>query len=118
MSNGHLWDDNWSIFETAKERYGIWPLTVWPCSHTDPMYKRLKKEVGDEGKGRSESFTQKSADKSLYRGKILASIFNPQVGVWIMNCFAPKEGICFDPFAGSYSGKTWYDLCRNRIAQG
>ena len=100
MRTGHLWDDNWTIFETAKEKYGVWPLTVWPCNHSNKLYKILKNQVGDIGESRLGCFRELRDDKSLYGGKFPASIFNPQVGIWIMNCFAPKEGICFDPFAG------------------
>ena len=95
-----LWEDNWTIFETAKEKYGIWPLTVWPCDHSKPIYKKLKEEIGDFGGGRMECFTKRSTDKSIYRGKVTESIFNPQVALWVVNLYAPSEGTCFDPFAG------------------
>lgn len=98
----YLWEGDWeeSIFTTAQERYGIWPLTVWPCDHQDNLYKKLKKEIGDTGEARKECFTRQVQDKSIYRGKHTESIFNPQLCIWILNCFAPKSGACFDPFAG------------------
>jgi len=99
----YLWEDDWDnqIFKTAKERFGIWPLTVWPCDHQDPLYRRLKKEIGDTGQARRGCLSKPDPQsKSWYRGKHTESIFNPQLCVWILNCFAPQSGICFDPFAG------------------
>lgn len=98
----YLWEDDWDnvVFDSARERYGIWPLTVWPCDHQDKIYKRLKKEIGDTGEARKGCLTTPAQDKSRYRGKHTESVFNPQLCIWILNCFAPKNGICFDPFAG------------------
>jgi len=38
--------------------------------------------------------------KSVYGGKVTASVFNPAVAQAIVACYAPKEGVCFDPFGG------------------
>jgi DNA modification methylase len=32
--------------------------------------------------------------------KVTASIFNPAVAAWLLNCFAPPSGVVLDPFAG------------------
>lgn len=49
---------------------------------------------------RAGSFMKPVDDESVYRGKVTASIFNPSIAAWLLNCFAPAEGLCFDPFAG------------------
>jgi hypothetical protein len=95
-------------FRTAKERYGIWPITVWDCNMSDPMTRRLKALVGDDGNAREsgDGYTifanrRRHAGTSdhLSGGKI--GIFNPAVAAWILNCYAPiGGGFCFDPFAG------------------
>lgn len=88
------------VFKTARERFGVWPLTVWNCDHTNPFYKAMREEIGDDGQARDECFTKESHDRSVYRGKVTESIFNPHVAIWLLNCFAPVEGLCFDPFGG------------------
>ena len=106
-------------FRTAQERYGIWPTTVWPIDHTDQKHRTLRDLVGDEGtvregclsdgsakcgwnrlNSRAGSFTQRSEDLSVYRGKVLASVFSPALCAYILNCYAPSEGLVVDPFAG------------------
>lgn len=82
-------------FESAKARYGTWPTTVWPHvrgAHTDE--RELLALIGDDGKARDGSF----GGSGCY--DISASIFSPAVASWILNLYAPKEGVCFDPFAG------------------
>jgi len=49
---------------------------------------------------RAGAFTAPADDESVYRGKVTASIFNPAVAAWLLNCFAPAVGHVFDPFAG------------------
>lgn len=34
-------------FKTALKRYGIWPMTVWPCNMSDKFVRTLKQEIGD-----------------------------------------------------------------------
>lgn len=91
-------------FLNAKERYGVWPTTVWDCDTSDSDTQKLKQQIGDteEQSTRKGSFYggQRPDDKSVYRGKVTASIFNPAIAAWILNCYAPKQGICLDPFAG------------------
>lgn len=89
------------IYESARKRFGVWPLTVWEVNHADPAYRELKALIGDNGQARADCFTKKNLDnKSVYAGKVSESIFNPQVAIWALNCFAPKSGRCFDPFGG------------------
>lgn len=45
-------------------------------------------------------FRKEVDDESVYGGKITESVFNPIVAIWILNLFAPKQGIVYDPFAG------------------
>ena len=49
---------------------------------------------------RKECFTKQTDDESCYRGKITESIFSPQIAQYIFSMFAPKSGLCFDPFGG------------------
>ena len=98
-------------FVSAKERYGIWPVTVWDCdmSSTDTM--RLKEQIGDDADYTAEGFRvrqnlnslQTTGKNSCY-GKpgstVHVSVFNPAIAAWILNLYAPKKGVCFDPFAG------------------
>lgn len=109
-----LFGEKVEYFKPALERYGVWPTTVWDCNMQDPVTQKLKDMIGDgcsarQGSGslgymsksaRAECFTKASDDKSTYRGKITESIFNPAVAAWCLNMYAPKDGVCFDPFAG------------------
>jgi len=85
-------------FKTAKERLGLWPLTVWDCDPHNPRTRSLKTQIGDKGQARDGCFS--GGPDSLYSGKVRASIFNPSVAEWILNCFALGKSRCFDPFAG------------------
>lgn len=87
-------------FRSAKERYGVWPLTVWPCDHQDAQMRRLRALVSDNGEQRAECFTAVADDESVYRGKVTVSVFNPVTALRLLNAYAPPTGICFDPFAG------------------
>lgn len=99
-------------FKTAQERYGIWPTTVWPIDHTDAKHRTLREAIGDEGTvrdgclrvgyltPRAGSFTQAAEDKSVYRRKVLASVFSPALCSYMLNCYAPATGLVVDPFAG------------------
>lgn len=64
-------------------------------SSTNEDFTRLGKKSA-----RAECFTKETDDESVFRGKITESIFNPIVVIYILNLYAPKEGICYDPFAG------------------
>ena len=99
-------------FKTAQEKYGIWPTTLWPIDHGSAMHRKLRDEVGDEGTvrdgclrvgyltPRAGSFTKQADDESVYRGKVLASVFSPALCSYILNCYAPESGLVIDPFAG------------------
>ena len=65
----------------------------------DPGERRRRGNVS-QWQTRAGAFSQPTNDLSVYRGKITASIFSPAVAAWILNCFAPPSGTCFDPFAG------------------
>jgi hypothetical protein len=89
------------VFATAKERYGLWPTTVWDIDYSDPFTKELKRQLGDGGEERDGSFTQETHDASVYRGKVTASVFSPSVTQYALNCFAPDSPAqVFDPFGG------------------
>lgn len=101
-------------FIGAKEKYGMFPTTTWDINYSDKLTRDLKKIIGDgetsfERKGtgtlgyksaRKECFTKATDDESCYRGKITESIFSPQIAQYIFSMFAPKTGVCFDPFGG------------------
>jgi len=102
-----LWGNTVTPFESARERYGTWPTTVWPINHSDPTTKELKSLIGDSGiagdptQTRDGTFTAFADDDSVYGGKVGASVFSPQVTQWILNMFAPTTPAnIFDPFAG------------------
>lgn len=84
-------------YKTIKERFGIWPTTVWECDFSDPYVKRMKALIGDDGMAR-EGCNRKGNNGPSYQKT--TSIFNPAVASWILNCYAPKDGVCLDPFAG------------------
>ena len=114
MADLDLFGDLIDEFKSAKARYGVWPTTVWECDMSDRTTQRLKTLVGDvctarAGAGalgyqskqaRAGCFTAAADDHSVYRGKITESVFNPAVAAWLLNCYAPEAGLCFDPFAG------------------
>ena len=90
-----------SPFASAKERYGLWPVTVWDVDVRDPYTRKLRDAIGDAGQNREGSFTKDTDDKSTYRGKLSASIFSPAVASWALNLYAPADGgTVVDPFAG------------------
>lgn len=139
-----------NIFETAKEKYGVFPTTTWDINYSDKLTQELKEKIGDgvfihsdhqkdsscgkdftrtgswkagggyknkywnkkddftrQGTGtlgyksaRKDCFTKETDDESCYRDKITESIFSPQIAQYIFSMFAPKEGLCFDPFGG------------------
>jgi len=100
-------------FKTGQFWYPIWPISVWDCNYNDPFVMKLKKEIGDIGfarigghsafpherkhGGKSAWMKEKTGDKTR---RIVPSIFNPAVAYWLLNIYAPKKGICIDPFAG------------------
>jgi DNA modification methylase len=93
-------------FKLAIEKYGIWPMTVWTCNFSDPMLKKLKREVGDGSwlgtSTRSNSFHKHDLNKKrthMYN-EVVESVFNPMVAIWILNLFGPENGLVYDPFAG------------------
>jgi DNA modification methylase len=102
------------LFMRAKEKYGLFPVTVWDINYSDPLTRDLKKQIGDgetsftrEGtetlgykSARKECFTKAADNESCYAGKITESIFSPQIAQYIFSMFAPKTGLCFDPFGG------------------
>lgn len=91
-----LWGNEQTPFSTAKERYGIWPTTVWPCDLSDPATRRLKAAIGDDGAARRAP----RVDGNFSGYQISASVFNPAVAVWALNCWAAEGSTVFDPFAG------------------
>lgn len=95
--------DECDPFVSAKERYGIWPTTVWEHDYSDPSTRQLKQLIGDTGEERVKNFSGSSAkatnDLSVYRGKVWG-VFSPAVAAWALNMYAPDSGVCFDPFAG------------------
>uniref|UniRef100_A0A6M3MBV0 Putative methyltransferase n=1 Tax=viral metagenome TaxID=1070528 RepID=A0A6M3MBV0_9ZZZZ len=64
-------------------------------------YKQAFEEVKRRKSARSECFSKEKGNlESVYAGKITESIFNPVVAINILNLYAPKQGVCYDPFAG------------------
>ncbi len=97
MSNMELFDfPAVDEFKTALEKYGTWPQTVWPIDYSNKITKRVKGLIGD--KRNIEVRHQEINGTFGYQQG--ASIFNPQICSNILNMFAPKQGIVFDPFAG------------------
>lgn len=104
----NLFGDEIDEFVEAKERYGIWPTTLWVSSAQDVNTKMLKEIIGDDGMVR-EGALKATGTLAGYRSKrasgkdcysVTASVFNPALCAWILNCYAPRQGVCFDPFAG------------------
>lgn len=88
-------------FVSAKERYGIWPTTVWDVDSRDHYTNTMKKLIGDSGQNREGSFeTDDPTSLSTYRGKLTASVFSPAITAWALNLYAPQGGMIADPFAG------------------
>jgi DNA modification methylase len=96
----NLFGDEIDEFVEAKERYGIWPTTVWVCNAQDKDKMLLKEIIGDDGEVRAGSLQSvaKPNSKSCYQ--VSAGVFNPAVAAWCLNFYAPRTGLCFDPFAG------------------
>ncbi|MHC4621766.1 MAG: hypothetical protein ACYTEQ_28830 [Planctomycetota bacterium] len=107
-----LWGNVEDVFVSAKERYGVWPVTVWDCDMSDPTTRRLKAAIGDTANDTTAAwchsrptpnsvyFKRHEAVDGTYGFMGGASIFNPAVAAWALNMYAPKRGLCFDPFAG------------------
>ena len=107
-----LFGNEQPVFDTAKERYGVWPVTVWDVDYSDPVTRELKRAIGDIGarvdevaqgylQTRTGAFSDPTDDASVYRGKVVASVFNPAVAQWVLNVFGPEPpGNIYDPFGG------------------
>lgn len=113
-----------AVFRTMKEKFGIFPISVWEIDHQDKTVHAAEVAIGDIGLVRGEagaknlsyktmgqgdrstrigSLSKPVDDESVYRGKVTVSIFSPAVCQWILNLFAPANPagkICYDPFAG------------------
>lgn len=85
-----LFGEGFDRYKTLKERLGVWPTTVWPHDHTARAHRELLSLVGDNGSARNHAMG--------YRAN--ASVFSPSLCSWLLNCYAPLSGVCFDPFAG------------------
>lgn len=86
----------------SKKKYGIWPFTVWEADNPDDHKTSIsmKEAVGDTittstRRGCGDAFSGKTRRQM---GGV--SIFNPAYAAWILNLYGPKQGLCFDPFAG------------------
>ena len=93
MKQVDLFGNEVDEFITAKERFGVWPTTVWDCDFQDPGVRQMKQMIGDDGSARKGT-------KSVIAYQTADSIFNPAVAAWCLNMYAPTEGVCYDPFAG------------------
>lgn len=89
-----LFGDTIDEFKSAKERYGVWPITVWDCDKSSRITMGLKRSVGDDSQHR------RGEGQTPYGYMDGISVFDPAVASWILNCYAPTNGLCFDPFAG------------------
>jgi len=100
-------------FVTAKERYGVWPTTVWPLDAQGREMQELKSLVGDDGRtmrgvGGGQSYHLKRAGRALVAmaaedgaSAVASSTFNPLLATALIKCFGPeKPGVLVDPFAG------------------
>jgi DNA modification methylase len=106
-----LFGNEIDVFKSAKDRYGTWPLTVWECDKSDPVMQQLKRTINDTADDTANGMgIRKNMNSLMSTGKnscygrpgstVHVSVFDPAVCTWIMNCFAPQHGMCFDPFAG------------------
>jgi hypothetical protein len=48
MQQVNLFGEPVDEFKSALERYGVWPITVWPVDHSDKYTKGLKAIIGDD----------------------------------------------------------------------
>jgi len=87
-------------FVVAKDKYGIFPVSVWEADMSNPITRRLKRMIGDNAEERDTPGTTFSGSDFISKSKHTSSIFNPAVASWILNLYAPREGIAFDPFGG------------------
>ena len=91
-------------FKSALERYGVWPVTVWPLNMQDPSTRELKALIGDDGEARSDVGTGRrmgaTYQTSLGTRENNVSIFNPQVAANLLNLYAQPGDHVYDPFAG------------------
>lgn len=93
-----LFGNEIDVFVEAKERYGVFPTTVWPLNMQDKSTKYLKGAVGDDGSAREGVLHAGATKGGMY--DVGASIFNPALAAYILNMYAPRNGVCFDPFSG------------------
>ena len=102
-----LFNDPQETFKCALEKYGVWPMTVWPVDMQDNKTKQLKSAIGDSGQARGEEGEKvffagawrEVGTTGFYTSKGFGA-FNPAIASWLLNCYAPETGFCFDPFAG------------------
>jgi hypothetical protein len=100
----------------GKDWFEILPLTVWELPQADPLEWELKRAIGDKGVKRLVKgpchFAVDPRIGSRHRAEELAketggeetqgvsSVFSPKTASLLLRMYAPKEGVCFDPFAG------------------
>jgi len=82
-------------FRTAKEAYGVLPTTVWNVNYGDRKQLQLRRAVGDAGQTRQNCLRKPTKVYEMH-----ASVFRADVASWILNLYAPRNGMCFDPFSG------------------
>jgi len=90
----------------AKASFGVCDATVWPCNLSDPRVQRVKTLIADWGEARAgdgkvffAGAWREVGTSAFYTGRGFG-VFNPQIASWILNGYAPRDGVCFDPFAG------------------
>ena len=89
-------------FKTMKEKFGIWPMTVWDLNNTDPAMLAMKSEISDGFAGDEGRRKLLKTGYFTLGGKAtnFESVFNPLLTLQILKMYAPETGIVFDPFAG------------------
>jgi DNA modification methylase len=99
-------------FETAIDRYGVWPTTVWDLDMGDRTVQKMKSLIGDLTDTRSQSGSlgyqtkqTRTAGGVWNKGarlfkKTTASIFNPLIPIYVLKMYGKNVKTIYDPFAG------------------
>lgn len=106
-AQGAFFDENLAInphfvdpFVGVKDKYGFLPTTVWDIDYADPEGRRFTRMIGDTGEIRAGGKMAATYKTSLDNQPDAVSIFNAVICSRILNSWAPREGVCYDPFGG------------------
>jgi hypothetical protein len=99
-----LWGNKRDVYQSLKDRLGVWPTTVMPRDSQDALARELQLLLGD-AEARDEVFQKEAPPDSKSTYQTATSAWNAGTQTLIMNLWGPEAGaLVVDPFAGGSRG--------------